>query len=245
MKPQARLQKWSLLLQTLIVAACLPIDSQAAQLEGQGEPFNSFRALDVQLSSLEAQFQDFESKIEETEKIRDPERRAAAYKNLRRSKTTREIRSTVSSIRTTTRGLASRDRMRKSRYGRVIARALNHRATIMQRSLDRVIAARTRRQLNSSLPKFSNAMLGFVLQFQAVSGGYGALQCAPGDWTCCGPKKAQAKGALALNGCRWLCVKRARGCRFGCLGPQTPVPVHRKEAIQERKLRAAPKPPSP
>src|SRR5262249_57249134 len=112
-------------------------------VERQSEPFNSFRALDAQLSSLEKQFQDFKSEIEKAGKIGNRKRRAAAYEKLRRSKTTKEIRSTVSSIRTTTRVLASHDRMRKSRYGRVITHALSRRASAMKSGLDRVIAAQT------------------------------------------------------------------------------------------------------
>lgn len=245
MRSLARPGRWLVLVAMLIAATFLYADRLPSKVEQTNEPFNSFRSLDAQLSLLDGQFSHVKSETEKIKKIRSAKRRAKAYRNLRRSKSVNEIRSTVSSIKATTRVLASRHRMRKSRYGRVLSRALSRRATAMSRSLNRIRAARTSQQTRSSLQEFSRTMLAFVMQFQAVSGGYGALQCSPGSWTCCSPKKVQAKGAAALNGCRWVCAKRPRRCRSGCLGPRIPVPSRRKAAMEERRVTAAPRPRSP
>lgn len=241
----ARPARWLVLVPMLIAATFLYGERLPKKVEQTNEPFNSFRSLDAQLSLLDGQFSQLKSEAEKITKIRGAKRRAKAYRNFRRSKTVKEIRSTASSIRATTRMLGSNHRMRKSRYGRVITRALRGRATSMKRALDRSVAARTSQQTKSSLQEFSRTMLAFVMQFQAASGGYGALQCTPGYWTCCSPKKVQAKGAAALNGCRWVCVKRPRRCRSGCLGPRTPVPGRQKAIREERRVTAAPRPRSP
>src|SRR5438105_4259650 len=137
MRLQAPPGRWLVLVQMLIVTGFLYGDV-SSEGERLSDPFNTFRSLDAQLSLLDGQFSRLKIAMEKIEKIRDLKRRAKAYQDFRRSKTVREIRSTVSSIKTTTRVLGSRQRIRKSHYGRVISRALSRRATAMKRSLHRV-----------------------------------------------------------------------------------------------------------
>jgi hypothetical protein len=241
MTTRARPQPWRVLLPALVFATFLQSQS-LADANKQGEPFNTFRSLDAKLSLLDAQFSQLRGEVEKVSKVHNRKRRAQSFKQLRNSKNSRQIRSTVSSISTTVRGLASSKAMRKSRYGKTLMRALTRRATSMKRSLHEVMVATTSKQANTELRSFSTALLGFVLQFQALSGGYGALQCEPGEWTCCGRKKVRTTGRAALNGCMWLCVKRPKACRSGCLGPRTPVAVRRPQTNQERKPMATPLP---
>ena len=154
--------------------------------------------------------------------MRSAKERSRAYKQLRRSRALREIRATAASIRLSTRTLSARERIRRSSYGRVAFRGLDRRAVAMNRSLRALATAKTAGQSRARLKGVSRAMIALVLHFQAVSGGYGALRCSPGDWTCCHPKPVQVKGRRTMKGCRWVCVEKAARCRSGCLGPRTP-----------------------
>ena len=234
--------RW-LYVRVLLVAACMSTNALAQDYR-LPEPFNTFRSLDSQLSTLDAQFSGFRKESDQVGKISNPTRRGRSYRQLHLAKTTHELRVTVSSIRLTVRKLSHSKTTRRSRYGRALTRALSRKAQTMQTRLDYVVRARTKKQVRSSLRNFSDAMLAFVLQFQAVSGGYGALQCEPGDWTCCGSKKLRSASGAALNGCIWLCVKRRAACRSGCLGPRTPV-IARRRSIHEPGPTAAPRPQSP
>lgn len=219
--------RW-LYLRVLLVAACMCTNA-LAQDHRLPEPFNTFRSLDSQLSALDAQFRNFRKDSEQIGKISNPNRRTKSYNRLHRSTTSRALHATVSSIRATVGKLSHSKTTRGSRYGRILTRALSRKAKAMQNRLNYVSQAKTDRQQRSSLRNFSDAMLAFVLQFQAVSGGYGALQCEPGDWTCCGRKTVHSASGAALNGCMWLCVKQRHACRSGCLGPRTPVIARRDQ----------------
>lgn len=209
-------------LQLFLFASLLHAASPTRSSTTPGEPFTSFRVLDSQLSALDVQFHNIKSDAEKIEKMRSARERRRAYKQLRKSKALREIRSTAASIRMSTRALSSRERIRRSRYGRVAFRGLDRRAVAMKRSLRALATAKNATQTRARLEGISRSMIGLVLKYQAVSGGYGALRCGPGDWTCCHPKPLHAKGAPAMHGCRWVCVEKAARCRSGCLGPRTP-----------------------
>lgn len=213
---------WLVLLQLFLLTGSLYGKSPASSKPSFAEPFASFRILDSHLALLDAQFHNLKSDGEKIEKMRSAKERRRAYRQLRKSKALREIRYTAASIRMSTRALSGRDRIRRSRYGRVAFHGLDRRAVAMNRSLRALATAKTARQTRARLEGVSRAMIALVLQFQAVSGGYGALRCSPGDWTCCHPKPVHVKGRRAMNGCRWVCVVKAARCRSGCLGPRTP-----------------------
>jgi hypothetical protein len=243
MTPHARRQPRRVHVRVLLLVAwlCTNVSAQDHRL---AEPFNTFRSLDSQLSRLDAQFSHLRKESEQVSKISNRNRRAKRYRQLHRSESSRELRSTVSSIGATVRKLSSSTTTRKSGYGRILTRALTRRAKAMQGRLDYVVKAETNKQARLSMRKFADAMLAFVLQFQAVAGGYGALQCEPGNWTCCGRKRVRSASGAALHGCMWLCVQRRAACRSGCLGPRTPV-IARRHSIYEPRPTAAPRPPSP
>lgn len=231
------------LVELLFLTSCL-YGASIPKVAGPGEPFNTFRSLDAQLSVLDQHMSELKREAEKVGKIHDSKARTKAYKNLRRSKAVREVRSTIWSIEATARAVGYNRRIRNSRYGREISSALRRKAMRMNQRLDRFRYAKTSQGTDASLRDFSQSMIAFVLQFQAVSGGYGALQCGPGSWTCCRPKKVGGKGA-ALNGCRWVCVETARRCRSGCLGPRTPMATRAPQERPERRLTAARPPRSP
>ena|SRR5919204_3651763 len=223
MRPRTPPLCWVGILQILFSAGLLYAESTPSKVERPGEPFNTFRSLDAQLSLLDAQFGRVQREYEMIGKIRNPLTRKKAYSRLPPTQAVRETRANVISIAAATQALAARPSMRKSRYGRVTFRALTRKAQAMKRSLNRFVAAKTERQGRARLQQFSRAMLAFIMQFQAVSGGYGALQCSPGEWTCCSPKYVATRRTAALKGCRWLCVKKVARCRSGCLGPRIPT----------------------
>jgi len=224
---------WLIAAAQMVLCSALIHAETTPKVEGPGEPFNSFRSLDAQLAVLDRQFTGVKSDSDSIAKIRNLKKRRHAYTALQRSKMARELRSTVAAIQASTHTLSAGARVRKSRYGRITFRRLDRRAVTMKRSLTGWTAAKTPRQSRTSLQQFSQAMIGFVLQFQAVSGGYGALQCSPGDWTCCHPRDTRIKGSAGLNGCKWVCVQKAARCRSGCLGPR--VPVATSQSLQSRK----------
>jgi hypothetical protein len=214
--------KWLATFLVIYPAGLLHAAEPPRSTTAPGEPFASFRILDSQLFLLDAQFHQLKSDGESIQKLRSAKERRRAYHELRRSKALREIRSTAGSIRMSTHALRSQERIRRSPYGRVAFRGLDRRALAMKRSLQALATAKNARQTRTRLKGVSRAMIALVLHYQAVSGGYGALRCGPGGWTCCHPKPVQAKGKPALNGCRWVCVEKAARCRSGCLGPRTP-----------------------
>jgi hypothetical protein len=224
---------WLIAAAQMVLCSALLHAETTPKAEGPGEPFNSFRSLDAQLSVLDRQFTNVKSDGDSIAKIRNLKARRRAYTGLQRSKTARELRSTVAAIQASTHALSTRARVRKSRYGRITFRGLDRRAIAMKKSLAGWTVANTPRQSRTSLQSFSQAMISFVLQFQAVSGGYGALQCRPGDWTCCHPRDTRVRGVAGLNGCKWVCVEKAARCRSGCLGPRTPRATAQR--LQSRK----------
>jgi hypothetical protein len=87
----------------------------------------------------------------------------------------------------------------------------------IRRQLNVVGAARTLRWERVVQARLSKAVLSFVVHFQGVSGGYGALRCEPGEQSCCEPKRSTRKSPY--DSCRWVCVKRVEACRSGFPGP--------------------------
>ncbi|HYD16731.1 MAG TPA: hypothetical protein VEB03_01870 [Candidatus Nanoarchaeia archaeon] len=64
---------------------------------------------------------------------------------------------------------------------------------------------------------FEQRALALVLQYQAITGGYGAVHCSSREQPCCEPKE---NGNSAV-GCKWVCVASAGRCGNGFTGPRT------------------------
>lgn len=64
---------------------------------------------------------------------------------------------------------------------------------------------------------FEQRTLALVLQYQAITGGYGAVHCSSGERPCCEPKE----NGNAAVGCKWVCVASAGKCGNGFTGPRT------------------------
>jgi hypothetical protein len=129
--------------------------------------------------------------------------------------------SSLSLVKTTERAERLYTR-RSQRYGRRLFRELNAKAITIRKSIVLQSRATTWESLKAEQQRFSNRLLPFVLQFQAISGGFAALRCDPGGWACCQPRTVKQSETVAARGCTWICATQVRACRYGCLGPRTP-----------------------
>jgi hypothetical protein len=82
-----------------------------------------------------------------------------------------------------------------------------------------VAEAQTRSAAESAAKRLDEGMVSLVVQFEAASGGYGAVRCSPGAWTCCEPKRSKDLLQSEPVACMWGCVGTARICT-GFIGPR-------------------------
>lgn len=185
------------------------------------QPFTSFKRIDTHLTIIDRNLQELTSSVSDAGQLQRRGERLRALKSVRHSTPLRSLRSSSASLLAITRGLELRYSKPRQRYGARIFTSLHGEALNMVRSETRIARAITLSDLRSAQRRFSANLLAFVLQFQAVSGGYGALECGPGQWACCQPS-VRKLGSTSLRGCTWTCTKSIRSCRSGCLGPRTP-----------------------
>jgi hypothetical protein len=182
------------------------------------EPFASFELIDARLTQISKVLPRLSADIPKARKSHAQ----ATPVNSAMVQDVEELRSSVSSIQSTTRKLQAHYGERRQKYGVLIFSQLARKSDNMQNGLSPISKAKSHESVQSALSGFSKAMLPFVLQFQAVSGGYRALHCQPGTWSCCRPRKITIGRDERFSGCKWDCTKRRARCRAGCLGPRMP-----------------------
>lgn len=185
------------------------------------QPFASFKRIDSHLTNIDRNLQELTSRIKDADRPQRRRERTHALASLRRSSTLRSLRSSSTSLLAITHTLEFHYQQQRQRYGTRIFSRMHGEALSMVHSEARITRAITISDLRSAQRSFSANLLAFVLQFQAVSGGYGALECGPGQWACCQPS-VRKLGTSSLQGCTWICTRSVRSCRSGCLGPRTP-----------------------
>lgn len=136
-----------------------------------------------------------------------------------RGVTARSMKRTLESIEHTAFRLQSLYEHRHERFGSRLFRLLGLRAAAVRSSVNSFEVARSGRTRKAQLNAINARILALITQFQAASGGYSALRCEPGEWTCCSPKRKQDLRSGESLACRWMCVPRARACT-GFRGPQ-------------------------
>ena len=129
----------------------------------------------------------------------------------------RKMRPTAFNLERDAKRIHALYRTRERRLHKRLFRRLSADAVRIRRQLNVVGAARTARWEKVAQARLSKAVLSFMVHFQGVSGGYGALRCEPGDQSCCEPKRSTRKSPY--DSCRWVCVKREEACRSGFPGP--------------------------
>jgi hypothetical protein len=185
------------------------------------QPFVSFRSIDLRLTTIDHDLQELASRIHQAGELHSAHQRSLAITHIRNSKTVRSLRKSAASVLAISREVELHYRKRRQRYGVVLFASLRGKATRMVRTEAQIGKASTIAQLSAAHKQFAGDLLTFVLQFQAVSGGYGALQCGAGEWACCQPRSTE-QGTVTLRGCTWICTTRRSACKAGCLGPHVP-----------------------
>lgn len=180
-----------------------------------GEPFRSFRILDAKLTLLTNQQDALKATFNPVHS--DSGREAA---NSRRQKAaSRSMNFTAAGIERIAGGLEHLYEGRHQRFGVQMFRNMRIKAQEVQRDVNAVAKAQTREALDLTTKRLDERIVSLVVQFQAASGGYGAVRCSPGAWTCCEPKRSKDLLQSEQIACMWGCVPRAETCT-GFLGPR-------------------------
>ena len=199
-------------LSTTLVAApkCIPDSPKASN----GEPFHSFRMLDAKLTLLAHQREALNAAFNP---VQTGCRSQAANSECRT--TSGDMDATVAGIVLVARELERLYQGRHQPFGVQMFRALRIRAEEVQRGVSAVVKAQTRSEAESAGKRLDEGIVSLVVQFQAASGGYGAVRCSPGAWTCCEPKRSKDLLQSEQVACMWGCVRTAPTCT-GFLGPR-------------------------
>ena len=169
------------------------------------EPVTALRAMDKQLSTINAQM----------EQLRSAATRAERGRDIRR------IRAAVLQIRRRASRLESLYRARHQPFGVKMFGELERKSVALSRSLTALEQARSKPSRNRLLDRCSEAVLSVVMQYQAISANLAGNRCEAGQWACCEPKPNPETNRGPAQGCRWACVSQPRSC-VGFIGPQTP-----------------------
>jgi len=112
---------------------------------------------------------------------------------------------------------------RHQHFGAQVFKVLRIRAEELQRGVNAVINEQTRSAGEHAAKSLDGRVVSLVVQFQAASGGYGAVRCSLGAWTCCEPKRSKNLLQSELVTCIWGCVRTSQTCT-GFLGPRIAGP---------------------
>jgi len=185
-----------------LYASTLMDRSRASKTHAGSEPFATFHLLDRQLSLLGRQ----SAVLQKTVRSPQPGNSKAA-KTWRKAAT--DMGQTVNRIQKLAHSLQRRYRGKpfaRRLFGRLSARAASVQSVLrVVRSADSPVRAST------AASKVDKRIVSLSLQYNAITGGYAALHCAPSEWTCCEPKRQGE--ASSPDACRWLCTKKAQRCR--------------------------------
>jgi hypothetical protein len=133
--------------------------------------------------------------------------------------TSSDMDATVAGIVLVARELERLYQRRHQPFGVQMFRALRIRAEEVQRGVSAVVRAQTRSEAESAGKRLDEGIVSLVVQFQAASGGYGAVRCSPGAWTCCEPKRSKDLLQSEQVACMWGCVRTEQTCK-GFFGPR-------------------------
>jgi len=182
------------------------------------EPFHSFRILDGKMTLLAHQQDILKSAF-------DPQTRSRrkAVISWRPARAARRMNSTAAEIARIATELEGLYQTRHQPFGALVFKVLHDRAEELERGVNAVIKAQTRSAAEHAAKSLDKRVVSVVVQFQAASGGYGAVRCPPGAWTCCEPKRSKDLLQSELAACIWGCVRTSQTCT-GFLGPRIAWP---------------------
>jgi hypothetical protein len=183
---------------------------RASKTRAGAEPFATFHLLDRQLTVLGRQSAALQKTVSSPQlgnvKTARPAWRSAATR----------MGQTVAAIENL--ALRMRQRYRGKPFGTRLFGRLRARAASVQSALKVVRSADSPAHAGPAVSEVDKRIVVLGLQYNAITGGYAALHCAPGEWTCCEPKR-QSK-ATPADACRWICTTQAKRCR-GFVGSRT------------------------
>jgi hypothetical protein len=176
---------------------------RAARTRAAAEPFATFHLLDRHLSLLSQQSAALQKRV-------DPSPRGSAKSTQPVSHSdTRRMGQTVAAIDKL--ALRLKRRYRRKPFAVRLFGRLHARAAAVKSSLRTLNSASTPARAASASSNLDKRIVALGLQYNAISGGYAALQCAPGEWTCCEPRRQQE--GKPPDACRWVCTKQTASCR--------------------------------
>ena len=183
------------------------------------EPFHSFRILDGKMTLLAHQ-QDVLKSAFNPGQTRS---RSKAVISRRAARAARRMNSTAAGIGRIAAKLEVLYQTRHQSFGAQVFKVLRVRAEELQRGANTVIKAQTRSAAEHAAKSLDSRVVSLVVQFQAASGGYGAVRCPPGAWACCEPKRSKDLLQSEPVACIWGCVRTSQTCT-GFLGPRIAGP---------------------
>lgn len=207
-----RLMAWLTVAAFSTTLAATPQSAQHNTKASSEEPFRSFRMLDAKLSLLTNQQDALKATFNPASSSASRQTEAAGRMN-----------STAAEIGSIARRLERLYEGRHQRFGVQTFRLIRIKAQETQRDLSAVTKAQTGGALDLAIKRLDERVVSLVVQFQAVSGGYGAVRCSPDTWTCCQPKRSKDPLQSEEMACMWRCVPRADSCT-GFLGPRIRQP---------------------
>jgi hypothetical protein len=209
-----RLMAWLTVaaISTILVAA--PKRTPHSSKASSEEPFRSFRMLDAKLTLLTDQQEALKAAFSPVHSGSG----TIVAPSQRRTTASRSMNFTAAGIERMAGGLEQLYEGRHQRFGVQMFRIMRIKAQEVQRSVNVVAKAQTRSALDLATKRLDERIVSLVVQFQAASGGYGAVRCSPGAWTCCEPKRSKDLLQSEQVACMWGCVPKAESCT-GFLGP--------------------------
>ena len=179
------------------------------------EPFHSFRMLDAKLSLLTNQQDALKAAFNSVQSGSG----STAAQSGRRTEAAKSMNLTAVGIGSIAGRLERLYEGRNQRFGIQTFRLIRIKAEEVQRDVSAVTQAQTGGAMELAVKRLDEGIVSLVVQFQAASGGYGAVRCSPGAWTCCEPKRSKDRLQSEQIACMWGCVPRADSCT-GFLGPR-------------------------
>jgi len=190
--------------------AATPQPAQHNTKASSEEPFRSFRMLDAKLSLLTNQQDALKAAFNPA---------SGSASSARRTEVARNMNSTAAEIGSIARRLERLYEGRHQRFGVRTFRLIRIKAQKVQRDLGAVTKAQTGGARDLATKRLDERVVSLIVHFEAVSGGYGAVRCSSGAWTCCQPKRSKDPLQSEQIACTWGCVPKADSCT-GFVGPR-------------------------
>ena len=178
------------------------------------EPFRTFRRLDQKLTVLQTQQHSLKAAVSISRSTSTTNAFAHPWVAPAHA-----MRNTIVSVQRLLGRPEHLYKVRHRSFGVHLFRILRIRAETVRRNTVSVERARSRTEAHLQEQQLENAIVSLIVQFQAASGGYGAVHCPKKAWTCCEPKRKEDLQGGELAACRWGCVQRSTSC-VGFTGPR-------------------------